>query len=98
MIENTMMEALAKKYEAKRAEALATLEVYMENPVGVGEHSDLMHEYEKWVEVLEKADSMLETIGRHYYKHRDAKGSTVGGCCQEDKDPGSFTPNLTPPE
>ena len=35
-----LLEALEKKYEGMRAEALATLEVYFDNAAGIGEHPD----------------------------------------------------------
>ena len=49
-------------YEAKKAEAEAVLAVYYTNPVGIGEHSDLLEETTKWVEILANAIDCLEAI------------------------------------
>ena len=37
-----MIEALRKKYEAEVAAAKVNIEVYLKNPVGIGEHPDLV--------------------------------------------------------
>lgn len=57
-----LMEAVRLKYEAQRAKAKANLKVYYENPVGVGEHGDLVEEMEKALKQLDEANSMLDTI------------------------------------
>lgn len=54
--------ALVKKYEAEMAEAEATLNVYMNKLVGIGEHSELMEEHDKWVEKYTNAKDKLETV------------------------------------
>ena len=45
---------------------MATLELYFNNSVGIGEHSDLLEEMRKWTEVLDNANSVLETLGRDF--------------------------------
>ena len=57
-----MYESLTKKYESEIAEAEATLMVYMENPVGIGEHPQHLEEMDKFVEKLANAKDKLETI------------------------------------
>jgi methylaspartate ammonia-lyase len=54
--------ALVSKYEAQRDEALATLEVYFNNPAGIGEHPQVVEEMSKMVEKLENAQSCLEQL------------------------------------
>jgi hypothetical protein len=44
---DVIVDALEKKYEAQMAQAEANIKVFMENPVGVGEHPDIVHEVEK---------------------------------------------------
>ena len=58
-MENLLFEATLKHYEAKEAEAKAILSVYFTNPVGIGEHSDLIAEIKKHVELLETAHLVL---------------------------------------
>ena len=45
-----MFESLVLKYESEVAEAEATLMVYMENAVGIGEHPQHLEEMDKFVE------------------------------------------------
>ena len=58
-------EALVKKYEAEIEECVATLKVYMNKSVGIGEHSDLLTELDKYVSKLATAEDNLETPKRH---------------------------------
>jgi hypothetical protein len=58
--------ALVKKYEAQIAEATANLEVYFNEPVAIGEHSDLLTEHDKWIEVLANASDKLETLKKNF--------------------------------
>ena len=57
--------ALIKKYEAEIAECLATLEVYINKSVGIGEHSDLLTELDKYVTKLAAAEDNLATLQGH---------------------------------
>ena len=45
-----ILEALEKKYEAQIAEAEATLKIYLENSVGIGEHPQHIDESDKLIE------------------------------------------------
>lgn len=58
--------ALQKKYEAQMQEAIANLETYFNEPVAIGEHSDLLTEHDKWVEVLANASDKLATLKEHF--------------------------------
>ena len=42
-----MIEALSKKYEADIAEADATIKIYFEQSVGIGEHPQHLEEVDK---------------------------------------------------
>ncbi len=41
---NNLLQAALSHYQAQKDEAIAVLEVYFENPVGIGEHSNLLQE------------------------------------------------------
>ena len=62
------IKALRAKYEAQRLEALATLEVYMNNPVGIGEHPQIIEEMDKLVRTISDADGYLETLNSIFVK------------------------------
>ena len=64
-MDNPILEAVRAHFVAKKAEAIARLNIYIRNPVGVGEHSNIVEEIVKAVEDCEHADScisMLETV------------------------------------
>ena len=63
-----MYESLIKKYESEIAEAEATLMVYMENPVGIGEHPQHIEEMDKFIEKLADASDKLQTL-QMFYKY-----------------------------
>lgn len=54
--------ALVKKYEAEMEEAIANLDLYMNNLVGIGEHSDLMEEHDKWIAKYTDAKDKLSSV------------------------------------
>ena len=62
---NKLLQAALSKYEANRDEALAILDVYLNNSVGIGEHSNLLEEVTKWTEALTEAEENIETLNRH---------------------------------
>jgi len=71
MVQNKLLQASIDKYKAEISEALATLDVYFNNPVGIGEHPDLLAEIDKYVEKLETATGKLETLQRYFDEHAD---------------------------
>lgn len=54
--------ALRTMYKAKKLEALATLEVYMENAAGIGEHPQIMEEIDKLVKTISDYEGYLATL------------------------------------
>lgn len=63
---NNYIKALILKYEAEIAEAEANLELYLNeaNLSAIGEHSNLMHEHDIWIDKLTSASDKLETLKR----------------------------------
>lgn len=56
------LEAVKKHYEARVAEAEETIEIYLTNAVGIGEHPQIMEELRKQIEELAHANDCVETI------------------------------------
>ena len=65
-VKKVILDALEKKYEAMRAEALATMEVYFDNAAGIGEHPQIVEEMSKQLESLANAEDCLKTIKENY--------------------------------
>ena len=57
-----MLEALEKKYEADIAEADATIQIYLENSVGIGEHPQHIEEIDKLFDKIATAEERLEVL------------------------------------
>jgi hypothetical protein len=70
-ITEKMYEALTLRYRSEMAEAEATLLIYFNNPVGIGEHPQHLEEMDKFVEKMTNAKDkleMLETIYKYNVK------------------------------
>ncbi len=78
-MENTRIyEALLANCKAERLEALATLDVYMSNPVGIGEHPQIVEEAMKQLEKLANADGMIDALqGQYDSKSKKSNSSEI---------------------
>ena len=63
---------ILNKYIGLRDIAIADLSVYIENPVGVGEHSDIGEEIEKKLNRVGECNSMIETITRYFSTNEES--------------------------
>lgn len=61
---NLKLEALRAHYQAERLKAIATLEVYMSNSVGIGEHPQIIDEMLSLVQRVADADDGLEVLSK----------------------------------
>ena len=59
---NKLVKAAISRYEAQRDEAKAHLHILFQNSVGIGEHTDILAEIDKWVKSLSDANENLETL------------------------------------
>ena len=70
-IRESMIKALRKKYEADIEEAKATAEVYLQRPVGIGEHSQFADEIDKQLEAISCACDKIKVIDKFYPNEDD---------------------------
>ena len=63
---NPLLEALRKKYEGEIAVANANINVYVTNPVGIGEHPNLVSAVDSEVEKLADATDKLNVLLNNY--------------------------------
>lgn len=66
MEKTRIYEALLAQCEAERITALATLDVYMSNPVGIGEHPQIVEEAMKQLDILAAAEGKLIELKKQY--------------------------------
>ena len=57
-----MLEALEKKYEAEIAQADATIQIYLENSVGIGEHPQHLEEIDKQLAKIVEAEEQQNAL------------------------------------
>jgi len=56
------LEAAKKYYEGLAAEAEVTIDMYLNNSVGIGEHPGVMEELRKQIEKLGEARDGIDTV------------------------------------
>jgi len=62
----SIIQALEAKYQAEIAEAEANVGVYMNNPVGIGEHPDLVSAVDSQIARIAEADDKLKVLKEYY--------------------------------
>ena len=63
---NKLLKAAKDKYSAQKSEALAHLEILFNQSVGIGEHTDILSEVDKWVNSLSQAEENLKTLNESF--------------------------------
>ena len=61
-----LIDALIKKYEAEIAGAKATIEIYLDNSVGIGEHPQHIEEMDKLLTKISNAQENLDILEKHF--------------------------------
>ena len=61
-----MIDALKKMYEAEIAHAQANIQVYLQNPAGIGEHPGIVEAIEIEIAKIAEADDKIETIRKYF--------------------------------
>ena len=57
-----ILDALEDRYNAQISEADATLKIYLEHSVGIGEHPQHIDEVDKLIEKIANAEEKLKTL------------------------------------
>ena len=66
-----IMNALKKKYEAEIDIAKATIQVYLDKPVGIGEHPQFAEELDKQLSIIGCACEKIKVIDKYYPNEDD---------------------------
>ncbi|MDB4410988.1 hypothetical protein N9182_00225 [bacterium] len=61
-MKEAILTALEARYEAQIAEADATVKIYLENSVGIGEHPQHIDEVDKQFEKIAAAEEKLKVL------------------------------------
>ena len=63
---NHLMKALIAKLRGDIEVHKANILIYVRNPAGIGEHSDIVETIEKEVAFIAEAEDKIETINKHF--------------------------------
>jgi len=61
-IKKVILDALEKKYESDVSTAEATVKIYLENSVGIGEHPQHIEEVDKLIDKIAQAEEKLKIL------------------------------------
>jgi len=61
-LRRTLLQALEDRYNAQISEADATIQIYLEKPVAIGEHPQHIDEIDKLIEKISSAEEKLEIL------------------------------------
>jgi hypothetical protein len=59
---NLILNAVIAQAQAKESKAIANLQNYLSNPVGVGEHPDVVEECNKLIHDIAEAKETVKTV------------------------------------
>ena len=62
MLRTAILQALEDKYNAQISEADATIKIYLEKPVGIGEHPQHIEEIDKLLQKIVDAQEKLKEL------------------------------------
>ena len=74
--------AAVSHWKAQKDEAIATLELYFLKAVGIGEHSEMLKEINKWTAKLAEAEENLSVLQSYFEDDgyaRDKKQKVLNG-------------------
>ena len=66
-----ILDALKKKYEAEIDIAKATIKIYLDKPVGIGEHPQFAEELDKQLSIIGCACEKIKVIDKYYPNEDD---------------------------
>lgn len=67
-MKETLIKAVISHAQGHINKHLANIEIYLTNPVGVGEHSEVIEEIEKQLEEVAKYDDQIAMIKKYFLK------------------------------
>ncbi len=68
-LRTTMLTALRGEAEGNIAKAKANVEVYLHNPVGIGEHPDVLGAIQEQLDIIAHEEERIEVLDKHFTDH-----------------------------
>ena len=61
--------ALRAYYQGQIEKHKANVEIYLQNPAGIGEHSNIVEAIEQELDIIAKYHDQIEVINKYFKKH-----------------------------
>ena len=61
--------SLLEQSQGEISKAKANVEIYLHNPVGIGEHPDVIAAIQDQLDVIAKAEERIDVINKHFIVH-----------------------------
>ena len=61
--------SLLEQAQGEISKAKANVEIYLHNPVGIGEHPDVLGSIQDQLDVIAKAQERIDVINKHFLVH-----------------------------
>ncbi len=61
-----IIRALHADADGKIAKAKANIEVYLEHPVGIGEHPDILAAIQEQLDIIAHEEERIEVLNKHF--------------------------------
>tara|TARA_S200000501_G_scaffold98619_1_gene91931 strand:- start:2899 stop:3186 length:288 start_codon:yes stop_codon:yes gene_type:complete len=63
------IESLLEQSKGEISKAKTNVEIYLHNPVGIGEHSDVLGSIQDQLDIIAKAQERIDVINKHFLLH-----------------------------
>ena len=68
------LDALRSQAKGNIAKARVNVEVYLHNPVGIGEHPDVLAAIQEQLDIIAHEEERIEVLDKHFNDHHDVIG------------------------
>ena len=65
-----MFSALRSEAEGNINKAKANVEIYLHNPVGIGEHPDVLAAIQEQLDIIAHEEERIEVLDKHFSDHK----------------------------
>ena len=66
VIGSNIVTGIRQEYIGKRLQVLSEIQIYLSQPVGIGEHSNIVKEVKNKLQELKDIEDMIAIVEKHY--------------------------------
>ena len=75
MIQEMIYRAMEHRFQSNIDEAEATIEIYLNNSVGIGEHPQHLNEIKKHIDTISKNEGRLDILTKYFSDYHESRGN-----------------------